>query len=149
MRETEAALPSVFALTNQVAQILDKALDLTANADLLVVQAQPLVTNLTVISANLTNADGALGRWLLPADLHAQTLVTLTNANDALTNVSATLADAGVMLAAANTNLTLLMTQMQPPLQSLSIIISNLNTQVEANTNFVGTLQRSCSTPTS
>lgn len=141
VRETEAALPSVFALTNQVAQILDKALDLTANADLLVVQAQPLVTNLTVISANLTNADGALGRWLLPADLHAQTLVTLTNANDALTNVSAILADAGVMLAAANTNLTLLMTQMQPPLQSLSIIISNLNTQVEANTNFVGTLQ--------
>jgi len=141
VRQTEAALPGFFALTNQLAQILDNAVDLTAGAGVLVVQAQPLVTNLAVITANLTNTDGALGRWLLPADLYAQTLITMTNANDALTNVSATLADAGVMLAAANTNLTFLVTQLQPPLQNLSTVISNLNTQVEANTNFVGTLE--------
>jgi hypothetical protein len=141
VRETEAALPNFFALTNQLAQILDNTANLTANADTLLIQARPLLTNLSSIAASLAQADGALGRWLLPADLYAQTLVTLTNANDALTNVSATLTNASLMLAGANTNLTFLVTQLQPPLQNLSTVISNLNTQVQANTNFVSTLQ--------
>lgn len=141
VRETEAALPSFFALTNQLTQVLDHTASLTANADAFVIQARPLLSHLSAITASLTNADGALGRWLLPADLYAQTLTTLTNANDALTNVSATLTNAGVMLTAANTNLTFLVTQLQPPLHNLSTVISNLNSQVQANTNFVATLQ--------
>jgi hypothetical protein len=141
VRETEAALPGFFALTNQLAQVLENTANLTSNADVFVVQARPLIGHLTAITAALTNGEGALGRWLLPADLYAQTLTTLTNANDALTNVSTTLTNAGVMLTAANTNLTFLVTQLQPPLQNLSTVISNLNTQVQSNTNFVTTLQ--------
>lgn len=141
VRETEEALPSIFAFTNQLAQILDSAVRVTTNTDALLVQVRPLLTNLTLITATLTNGDGALGRWLLPADMYAQTMTTLTNANDALTNVSATLTNAGTMLTAANTNLTYLVTQLNPPLQNLSTVISNLNSQVQANTNFVSTLQ--------
>jgi hypothetical protein len=37
----------------------------------------------------------------------------------------------------ANTNLVVLMGELNAPMQSLSLIISNLNLQVQANTNFV------------
>lgn len=140
VRETEEALPSFLAFTNQLAQILSNTVTLTTTADALLVQARPLVTNLAAITANLTNGEGALGRWLLPADLHAQSLATLVTANDALTNVSVTLTNASSMLVAANTNLTFLVTQLDPPLQNLSTVISNLNVQVQSNTNFVTTL---------
>ena len=140
VRQAGEALPSLLAFTNQIAQILDNTVALTTNADALLVQSRPLVTNLARISAGLTNGDGALGRWLLPPEMQAQTMRTLTNANEALTNVSATLGEAGSMLAAANTNLTQLVTQLNPPLQNLATIVSNLNSQVQMNTNFVTTL---------
>jgi hypothetical protein len=44
------------------------------------------------------------------------------------------------MLVTANTNLGALIAQLEQPLQNLSTIISNLNLQVQANTNFVTTL---------
>lgn len=140
VRSTEDALPNLLALTNQLAQLLTRSADAAGEADALLAEARPLVTNLAVITSHLTNADGSLGRWLLPTDLYAQTLVTLTNANDALTNVSSTLTNAGLMLTAANTNLSSLVANLAPSLENLSIIISNLNSQVQANTNFVTTL---------
>jgi hypothetical protein len=142
VRRTEEALPSVLALTNQVADLLERSAAAAVEAEALLAGARPLVAHLATVSGNLTNADGSLGRWLLPGELYGQALVTLTNANGALTNVSATLGEAGTMLVGANTNLTRLVNELTPSLQSLSIIISNLNTQVQANTNFVATLHR-------
>jgi hypothetical protein len=127
------ALPGVWSLTNQLAQLMTNAISLTARAEATLAEAQPAVTNLAVITGHLRDPNGSLGQWLLPADLHAELLATLTNANGTLTNASAT-------LAAANTNLGAVVAQLNQPLQSLATVISNLNTQVQANTNFVGQL---------
>lgn len=140
LQETERGLPSFMGLTNQLGDILTNAARLTAHADELLLQSRPLVTNLIVITAVLTNGEGALGHWLLPPELYAQTLTTLANANDTLTNASATLTNASAMLVTANTNLGALIAQLDQPLNNLATIISNLNLQVQANTNFVTTL---------
>jgi ABC-type transporter Mla subunit MlaD len=140
--QVEEALPSVLALTNQLAQLLTRSADAAGGAEALLAEARPMLANLGVVTSHLTNADGSLGRWLLPGDMYGQALVTLTNANGALTNVSATLGSAGTMLTAANTNMTRLVAELTPSLQNLSIIISNLNTQVQGNTNFMATLHR-------
>ncbi|MCX8109520.1 MAG: MCE family protein, partial [Verrucomicrobiae bacterium] len=98
LQQTERNLPSFFAMTNQLAEILSNATLLTAHADQLLVQAQPLVTNLTTITSLLSQGEGALGRWLLPPELYAQTLTTISNANQTLTNASAALTNASAML---------------------------------------------------
>ena len=127
----QAALPVVLSLTNQLAEILTNAASLTARADALVLQAQPLVSNLAAISAQLRDPHGSLGQWLIPTNLNAALLTTLGDVSGTLTNASAT-------LASANTNLVILLAQLNPPMENLSTIISNLNQQVQANTNFVG-----------
>lgn len=128
------------SLAQYLPTVLSNVARLTANADQLLAQAQPLLTNATVISAHLTNREGALGDWLLPTNLNHQLLTTLTNADGTLISATLTLTNAGTLMAEANSNLTRLVTQLQPPLENLSGIISNLNTQVQANTNFVATL---------
>ena len=135
VNEVEKALPGVFNLTNQLTQVLTNAASLTAHADELLVQAQPLLSNITQITANLREPGGSLGQWLIPTNLNAGLLTTLSNADGTLTNASAT-------LAAANTNLVLLIAQLNAPLQSLSGMVSNLNSQVGANTNFVTEISR-------
>lgn len=135
VNEIAAALPGVFDLTNQLTQVLTNAASLTAHADELLVQARPLMSNITQITANLRDPSGSLGQWLIPTNLNAGLLTTLSNADGTLTNASAT-------LAAANTNLVLLIAQLNAPLQSLSSMVSNLNTQVGANTNFVTEISR-------
>jgi ABC-type transporter Mla subunit MlaD len=135
------------ALTNQVAATLEHLANLTSNANRAVVEATPLLSNLAVISGQLRDPDGSLGRWVLPPELHAQLRAASTNANTlladargALTNTSRVLTNASVVLSAAQTNLGELVAALQPPLAQLTAIVSNLNTQVSANTNFVTTL---------
>lgn len=140
VRQAEEALPGILVYTNQLATVLSNAAQVTASTDGLLLQARSLVTNLTEITGTLAGGDGALGRWLLPEDLYAQTLLILGNANGALTNATITFTNAGSLMAAANTNLVFLASRLDPPLQSLSLIISNLNAQVQVNTNFVSTL---------
>jgi len=55
--------------------------------------------------------------------------------NGTLTNASAT-------LAAANTNLVAVVAQLNQPLQNLANVMSNLNVQVQANTNFVSEVSK-------
>jgi ABC-type transporter Mla subunit MlaD len=134
-------------LTNQLASTFAHLADLTSNANRAVVTATPLLSNLAVLSEHLRDPQGALGRWVIPPDLYAQVLTAATNANllltdtgTALTNTSAVLTHAGTVLTAAQTNLGQLVAALQPPLDQLTVIVSNLNTQVTANTNFVTTL---------
>ncbi len=126
----QAALPGVFAMTNQIGALLSNLVSVTANADVLLVQSRPILANAAVISENLKNPQGSLGDWILPTNLNREFLIALTNANGTLTNASAT-------LAAANTNLIQVVAQLQQPMQSLSAVMSNLNTQVQSNTNLV------------
>jgi hypothetical protein len=130
VNKIEGALPGVFNLTNQLAQVLSNVISLSGRADGLAEQAKPLVSNLTEITALLRDPDGSLGRWMMGTNMSAQLTTTLTNVNDVLTNASGT-------LAMANSNLVLFTARLYPPLQQLSLIVSNLNTQVQANTNFV------------
>jgi ABC-type transporter Mla subunit MlaD len=131
----ETALPGVFALTNQLNRLLDRASSAAANADSLMLSARPAVTNLglvasnlSLISANLTTPRGALGDWLLPTNLSAQLTQTLASANAAITNTD-------TRLAATVENLT-------RALDHLAGITSNLHAQVDANTNLVSELSR-------
>jgi len=137
------------AFTNQIAVTLTNLVNLTSNANAALAQATPLLSNLAVVSGNLRDPEGSLGRWALPPNLYAQVLAASTNANRllgdasvALTNTSSVLTNAGAVLTLAHTNLAELVAALQPPLQQLTAIISNLNTQVTANTNFVTTLNQ-------
>jgi hypothetical protein len=128
------------SLTQDLTRVLSNSAALTANADALLVEARPLLSHLTAVSAHLTNPAGALGDWLLPVDLRDQFLTTLRSADGTLTNATATLTNASGLLVTVNTNLVQLTAQLDAPLAGLATIISNLNTQVQANTNFVTTL---------
>ncbi len=147
-REMPAIADRVDALFSQVetnlsqhlTRILTNSVQLTTHADELLVRTGPLLSNLTFISTQLTNPAGSLGDWLLPVEMRDQLLSTLRSADDTLTNATATLTNASAMMVAVNTNLVELTAQLDAPLASLSTIISNLNTQVQANTNFVSTL---------
>ena len=76
---------------------------------------------------------GALGDLLLPTNINRQLETTLSNA-------SSTLGSANTTLTTANTNLAALVSNLNRSLDSLALITSNLNNQVEANTNLVGAL---------
>jgi ABC-type transporter Mla subunit MlaD len=124
----EAALPGVLDLTNQINRTLTKAADAATRAEQLLAGAQPLVTNLTFITGNITNAKGSLGEWLIPTNLSLQLTQTLASANAAVTNASALLTNTDAHLGAT--------------LENLANLTSNLNAQVQANTNMVSELSR-------
>ena len=130
------------ALTQNLPAVMSNVTRLTAHADEMVVQTGPLMSNVTTIAAHLTNADGSLGNWLLSTDLRGHLLTTMTQADGTLATASVALTNASAMMAGANSNLIAMVAQLQPPLASLSGIISNLNLQVQANTNFVGTVSQ-------
>jgi len=94
----KVALPNILSLTNQLYTVLTNTAQLTGNAN-------ELVTNLTVVTANLRDPHGSLGEWLIPADLH--------------TNL--------------NTNLVAIASSLNDTILNLAAITSNLNQQVESN----------------
>jgi len=71
---------------------------------------------------------GQLAEWLLPTNLNRQLEGTLGNAN--------------ATLASANTNLTVLAENLGRSLNNLANLTSNLNGQVEMNTNILGEISR-------
>jgi len=123
--EVESNLPNVFALTNQLLQTLANGSLLLSNLNVVAVTARPAVSNLAVATASL-DQPGALGEWLLPPKVTAQLEGTLANASGAL--------------ASANTNLTVLVANLNRSLDNLANITSNLNNQVQANTNLLSAI---------
>jgi hypothetical protein len=113
--QVETALPGVLSLTNQIAVVLSNSAAMTANFSEIAAAARPAVSNLNSVTAQL-NHPGALGEWLLP-----------TNINDKL----------DATLAGANTNLVLLAEKLAQSLDNLAGITSNLDRQVQANTNML------------
>lgn len=117
--QVENALPGFYQLTNQLTGVLSNSVTLTARAGRLLEQTEPLVSHLTVITGQLTNANGSLGQWLIPTNLNFQLQQTLTNATS--------------LLASADTNLTVLTLSLSQSLDNIANLTSNLNAQVEAN----------------
>ena len=120
--QVQAALPSILALTNKLAAILDNAADVTSNLNITVVDVQPLVTNFTAISGEL-RGPGSLGPWALGSNAPIQLEMALTNAN--------------ILLANVDTNLDQLTGEIGQTLDNLADITSNLNVQVQANSNLL------------
>ena len=97
-----------------------------SNVNLLALSARPVATNLAGITARLAEPGGSLGRWLFPTNFNEQLDTTLTSATLAFTNL--------------NTNLVLVVEKLGVSLDNLAEITSNLNVQVQANTNVLGDL---------
>jgi hypothetical protein len=123
-------LPGILDLTNRLNLVLSNAASATAEAQHLLTQARPTLTNISVITSNLKEPKGSLGEWVLPTNLHVQLLTTLTSANETLTNATR-------MIGNTDTNVTTIATNLDQTLINLANITSNLNQQVQSNTNLV------------
>jgi ABC-type transporter Mla subunit MlaD len=120
--QVQAALPGILSLTNKLSAVLDNAANATSNLNTTIVAAQPLVTNFAVISAQLREP-GGLGVWALGTNGNGQI-------QDALTNLN-------VLLADTDTNLNALTESIGVTLENLAGITSNLNAQVQVNSNLL------------
>lgn len=132
--QVEKALPSFFGLTNQIGRVLDNAVDLSSNLNVVASDARPAVSNLTALSAQL-RGQGALGAWLLSHE-------ALTNLNLSLSGTRDALQSANTTLAHTDTNLTALAENLARSLDNLAGITSNLNAQVQSNTNILGSISQ-------
>jgi hypothetical protein len=121
--EVEAALPGILNLTNQIASTLSGATTLTSNLNTVAVGAQPAVSNLTLLTGQL-NRPGALGDWLLPTNVNQKLDSVMGSADAAVANLNTNL---------ANLNLSLL---------HLADLTSNLNAQVQVNTNILSNVSK-------
>ncbi len=118
--QIQQALPNVLALTNKLAAVLDNAANATSNLNATLVDARPMITNFALVSAQLREPGGP-AVWALG-----------TNGNEQLQGA---LANANALLASTDTNLTAILLQ-------LADITSNLNAQVQANTNMLSTISQ-------
>jgi ABC-type transporter Mla subunit MlaD len=125
--QVEAALPNILNLTNQIATVLSNSANLTSSLNRVASDARPAVSNLAVLTAQL-NRPGALGEWLLPTNIYQELENVLDNANGTL--------------AGANTNLPMLLENLNQSLIHLSDITSNLNNQVQMNTNILSAISK-------
>jgi hypothetical protein len=128
--QVEAAIPGILDLTNGLNLVLSNVISVTSEAESLMAGAQPIVTNVALITQNLRDPKGSLGEWALPTNLHTQLLQTLSTASTTLTNASQ-------MIANTDTNVATLIADLDQTLINLANITSNLNHQVQSNTNLL------------
>ena len=121
--EVETALPNILNLTNQLASTLNGATTLTSNLNNVAIGVQPVITNLSTVIAQL-NKPGALGDWLIPTNINQKLDSVMGNANSAVGNL--------------NTNLETL----NLSLLHLADLTSNLNQQVQVNTNILSNVSK-------
>ena len=118
--QVQTALPNILALTNKIGAILDNAASATSNLTVTLAETHPLLTNFTAISAQLREP-GGLAVLALGTNGSGQIQGALTNVNS--------------LLAHTDTNLTAM-------LFNLAGITSNLNTQVQSDTNMLGGISK-------
>ena len=114
--QVQNALPGILALTNKISTVLDNAANATSNLNLTLLAAQPVLTNVAVITGELREPGSPL-IWALGANGNSQIQGALTNVNSLLVNT--------------DTNLGAL-------LINLSDITGELSSQIRGNTNLVG-----------
>jgi membrane protease subunit (stomatin/prohibitin family) len=122
LTQVQDALPGVFALTNKIGVVLDNAAKATSNLNVTIASVQPVMRNADVITAQLREPGGPL-RWALGENGDHQMQSALTNAN--------------TLLADSDTNLDQLTRQIGMTLDNVANITSNLNVQVQANSNML------------
>jgi hypothetical protein len=120
--QVESALPGVLALTNKLVAILENTAQATSNLNTTIAAAQPMVTNFALISTQLRDP-GGLTQWALGTNGDLQLQGTLTNLNSLLGNT--------------DTNLNRLTAEISMTLENVAGITSNLNAQVQANSNIL------------
>jgi hypothetical protein len=107
--------------------VLNNGANLTSNLNAFSLDARPAASNLSFITAQL-RAPGSLGVWVLGTNGLQKTDAMLSKASDAVANV--------------DTNLTSLFENFERSLNSLAEITSNLNVQVQSNTNILGSISK-------
>lgn len=127
VNQIESALPGILDLTNKINAVLNNSSALASNLNVVAINAQPAVSNFALLAAEL-RGPGALGQWALG-----------TNGQQSL---DTTLASANLLLAHSDTNLTALLDSFGETLENLASITSNLNAQVQANTNMLGSISQ-------
>ena len=132
--QVQEAIPNYLALTNRLNEVLEQAFRAGSEADQLLADTRTFIGNMTKISANLTNAHGTLGEWLLP-NFNTQVSSTLTNART-------TLASANRILTNSDARIVELATKLDRALEELAGITSNFHRQVDANTNILSNLSK-------
>ena len=125
-KELEQALPNILNLTNQLTAVLTNSAQATSNLNALALSARPGATNLAEITAQLREFNGSLGRWLFSTNLNQQLELAANNANAALASV--------------DTNLVAVAEKLSLSLDNLANITSNLNAQVQTNTNILSAI---------
>ena len=125
--QVQTALPNILALTNRIATVLDNAANASSNLNITLVETHPLLTNFTAISAQLREPGGPIN-WALGTNGGGQFQGALTNVNSLLVHT--------------DTNLTQLTEGLDATLIHLADITSNLNTQVQENTNMLGGISK-------
>jgi hypothetical protein len=118
--QVQGALPGILSLTNKIAAVLENTANATSNLNVTIAAAQPMLTNFTAVSAQLRESGGVLS-WALGTNGSEQVQGVLTNVDS--------------LLAHADTNVTAL-------LVNLSDITSNLNLQVQANSNMLSGISK-------
>lgn len=126
----QAALPGILDLTNQITKVLINAANLTSNLNYVTETARPAVSNLALVTKNLPDLKqpGALGEWLLPTNINVKLDTLLSGADVTLTNVNKELDD--------------LVAKIGGPLDNLADLTSNLNHQVEVNSNMLSSISK-------
>lgn len=127
VNKVEAALPGILDLTNKINAVLGNSATLASNLNIVALGAQPAVANFAQLSAQL-RGPGALGEWALGTNGQKSLDATLAGANQMITNT--------------DTNLTQLFESLAESLDNLAGITSNLNAQVQANTNMLGSISQ-------
>jgi ABC-type transporter Mla subunit MlaD len=127
VNKVEAALPSILDLTNKINAVLGNSATLASNLNVVALGVRPVISNVTFLTTEL-RGPGALGQWALG-----------TNGQQSL---DSTLANANLLLAHSDTNLLALMESFGESLENLAAITSNLNAQVQANTNMLGSISQ-------
>ncbi len=125
--QVQSALPGILSLTNKLALVLDNAALATSNLNTTIAAAQPMMTNFSLVSGQLREP-GGLAQWALGTNSNFQLATALTNANGLMINV--------------NTNLAQLSSTITLTLDNLAGITSNLNMQVQANSNMLGGISK-------
>jgi ABC-type transporter Mla subunit MlaD len=118
--QVQSALPGILSLTNKIAVVLDNAANATSNLNTAMVEARPMITNFAIVSEQLREPGGPMV-WALGTNGDWQIQTALTNLNSLLENT--------------DTNFGAL-------LINLANITSNLNAQVQANTNLLGGISK-------
>jgi ABC-type transporter Mla subunit MlaD len=127
VNQVERALPDILRLTSRIGSVLDHSASLASNFNAVALQAQPAVSDIARLAAQL-RGPGALGEWALGTNSQRHLESTLENTSLALMR--------------ADTNLALLAESAARSLDNLAAITSNLNAQVQANTNLLGSISK-------